>query len=120
MSKKSSSSNGVWQSIFAPIAIIVALIVSYYLYYNVMGNPVNFEGGNPKGHPIQGNYLGIIYKGGMIVPILMTIVLVLIIFVLERFITLRKMQGKGSLNVFLAKLKSLLAEDKIEEADCCM
>ncbi len=51
----------------------------------------------------------------MIVPILMTIVLVLIIFVLERFITLRKMQGKGSLNVFLAKLKSLLAEDKIED-----
>jgi len=116
MSKKSSSSSGVWQSLFAPIAIIVALIVSYYLYYNIMGNPVNFEGGNPKGHPIQGNYLGIMYKGGMIVPILMTIVLVLIIFVLERFITLRKMQGKGRLNVFLTKIKGLLAEDKIEEA----
>ena len=116
MSKKSSSSSGVWQSLFAPIAIIIALIVSYYLYYNIMGNPVNFEGGNPKGHPIQGNYLGIMFKGGMIVPILMTIVLVLIIFVLERLITLRKMQGKGRLNIFLTKVKSLLAEDKIEEA----
>ncbi len=62
MSKKSSSSSGVWQSLFAPIAIIVALIVSYYLYYNIMGNPVNFEGGNPKGHPIQGNYLGIMLQ----------------------------------------------------------
>ena len=30
------------------------------------------------------------YRGGMIVPILMTIVLVLIIFVLERSITLGK------------------------------
>jgi len=115
MSKKSSSSN-VWQSLFAPIAIIIALIVSYYLYYNVMGNPVNFEGGNPKGHPIQGNYLGIMYKGGMIVPILMTVNLVLIIFLLERFITLRKVQGKGRLNVFLSNLKSLLSENKIEDA----
>jgi len=115
MSKKSSSSN-LWQSLFAPIAIIVAAIVAYYLFYQVMGDPVNFEGGNNKGHPIQGNLLGTMYRGGMIVPILMTIVLLLIIFVLERFITLRKVQGKGRLNVFLANLKSLLAEDKIEEA----
>ena len=28
------------------------------------------------GHPLEGNYLGIIYKGGYIVPILMTCVLV--------------------------------------------
>jgi biopolymer transport protein ExbB len=81
-----------------------------------MGNPVNFEGGNPKGHPLDGNYLGIIYKGGFIVPLLMTCVLVLLIFTFERMITLSRAKGKGRLNSFVRQLQVLLAEDKIEEA----
>ena len=116
MSKESSKFKDVMNSLFAPVAIIVAFIVAYYLFTNVMGNPVNFEGSNPKGHPLQGNYLGMIYKGGIIVPILMTCVLTLIIFVFERGITLSRVQGKGRLNVFVANIQSLLAQDKIEEA----
>jgi biopolymer transport protein ExbB len=81
-----------------------------------MGNPINFEGGNPKGHALEGNYLGIIYKGGFIVPILMTCVLTLIIFVIERTITLSRAKGKGRLNTFLRQLQDLLDQDKIEEA----
>jgi biopolymer transport protein ExbB len=81
-----------------------------------MGNPVNFEGGNPQGHPLEGNYLGIIYKGGYIVPILMTCVLVAIIFTFERAITLSRAKGRGRLNTFVRSLQNLLAEDKIEEA----
>jgi len=81
-----------------------------------MGNPVNFEGGNPKGHALEGNYLGIIYKGGFIVPILMTCVLVLVIFVFERLITLSRAKGKGRINTFVRKLQGLLEADKIEEA----
>ncbi len=85
-----------------------------------MGNPVNFEGGNPKGQALEGNYLGIIYKGGFIVPILMTCVLALIIFVFERIITLSRAKGKGRLNTFVRQLQTLLNEDKIEEAmDAC-
>lgn len=116
MSKKSSSLKDALQSIFATAAILIAFGVAYYLYTTVMGNPVNFQGGNPKGQPITGNYLGIIYKGGFIVPILMTCVLVLIIFFFERSITLRKAQGKGRLNVFVGNLQELLVADKIEEA----
>ena len=104
------------QNIFAASAILIAFIIAYLLFINLMGNPVNFEGGNPKGHPLAGNYLGIIYKGGFIVPVLMTCVLVLIIFTFERIITLSRAKGKGRLNTFVRKLQILLAEDKIEEA----
>jgi biopolymer transport protein ExbB len=116
MSKQGSSFKDALQNIFATSAILIAFIVAYYLYSQIMGNPVNFEGGNPKGTPIQGNYLGIIYKGGYIVPILMTCVLVLIIFIFERVITLSRAKGKGRLNTFVRNLQSLLAEDKIEVA----
>ncbi|HCT30722.1 MAG TPA: flagellar motor protein MotA [Bacteroidales bacterium] len=81
-----------------------------------MGSPVNFEGGNPSGHPLPGNYLGIIYKGGYIVPLLMTCVLVALIFTFERFITLARAKGKGRLNTFVRSLQNLMNEGKIDEA----
>jgi biopolymer transport protein ExbB len=116
MSKQGSSFKDALQNVFAASAILIAFVVSYLLFVNIMGNPVNFEGGNPKGSPLEGNYLGIIYKGGFIVPILMTCVLVLIIFIFERVITLTRAKGKGRLNTFVRSLQGLLAEDKIEEA----
>jgi biopolymer transport protein ExbB len=116
MSKQGSSLKDVLQNVFAASAILVAFIVAYYLFTQIMGNPVNFEGGNPKGSPLQGNYLGIIYKGGYIVPVLMTCVLTLIIFIFERFFTLTRAKGKGRLNTFVRKLQNLLSEDKIEDA----
>jgi len=116
MSKQGSAFKDALQNVFAASAILIAFVVSYLLFVNVMGNPVNFEGGNPKGHAMEGNYLGIIYKGGFIVPILMTCVLTLIIFIFERAITLSRAKGKGRLNSFVRQLQTLLAEDKIEEA----
>jgi biopolymer transport protein ExbB len=116
MSKQGSSFKDALQNVFAASAILIAFVVSYLLFINIMGNPVNFEGGNPDGRALEGNYLGIIYKGGPIVPILMTCVLVLIVFIFERLITLARAKGKGRLNAFVHKLQILLAEDKIEEA----
>jgi biopolymer transport protein ExbB len=116
MSKKGSSFKDALQNVFATSAILIAFIVAYFLFTQIMGNPVNFEGGNPQGHPLEGNYLGIIYKGGYIVPILMTCVLVAIIFTFERAITLSRAKGRGRLNTFVRSLQNLLAEDKIEEA----
>lgn len=116
MSKQGSSFKEALQNVFAVGAIVIAFVVSYLLFVNVMGNPVNFEGGNPKGHALEGNYLGIIYKGGFIVPVLMTCVLTLFVFVFERIITLSRAKGKGRLNTFVRNIQTLLSEDKIEEA----
>lgn len=116
MSKNSSSFKSKFESAFASVSILVAFLVAYLLFTNLMGDPVNFEGGNPKGHPLPGNYMGMLYKGGSIVPILMTCILVLLIFVVERFITLKKAQGKGNLDAFVANIQTLTAKDKIEDA----
>jgi biopolymer transport protein ExbB len=116
MSKQGSSFKDALQNAFAMSAILIAFIVAYILFTQVMGNPVNFKGGNNHGEPMTNNFLGIIYKGGYIVPILMTCVLVLIIFIFERAFTLTRAKGKGRLNTFVRNLQTLLAEDKIEEA----
>ena len=104
------------QSAFTLTAILIAMVIAFIVYKFVMGNPVNFEGGNPLGHPLPGNYLAMVYKGGIIVPLLMTVLLVLIIFSCERAITLRRAKGKGRINVFVKELQTNLTNDKIEDA----
>jgi biopolymer transport protein ExbB len=116
MSKNSKSFKKTFESVFASAAILISFLVAYLLFSQLMGDPVNFEGGNPKGHPLPGNYMGLLYKGGPIVPVLMTCILVLLIFVMERTITLRKAQGKANLDAFVSNIQSLTAKDKIEEA----
>jgi biopolymer transport protein ExbB len=114
--KGQSSLKEVFQSVFAGSVIVICFIVAVIIYSKVFGNPINFEGGNPKGHPLEGNYLGIIYKGGPIVPLLITVNLVLIVFVVERFITLARAKGRGRIPAFVRRIQALLVENKIEDA----
>jgi len=116
MSTKGQSLKEVFQSVFASSVIVICLILAIFIYQNVFGNPINFEGGNPDGSPIQGNYLGIIYKGGAVVPILIAVNLILLVFVAERFITLTRAKGRGRISAFARKIQSLLQENKIEDA----
>jgi biopolymer transport protein ExbB len=105
------------KSIFVLSVIVLCIAAGHLIYYQIMGNPINFEGGNPHGHPLPGNYLGIIFKGGFIVPLLIAVNLILVTFVIERFIMLARAKGRGSLNGFIRSLQSHLNEDKIEDAE---
>lgn len=104
------------RSMFATSTILIALVIAFLIFKFVMGNPINFEGGNPAGQPMPGNYLGMIYKGGYIVPILITLILVLLTFSIERAVTIRRARGKGKINVFVKKLQGLLNAGQINEA----
>ena len=93
-------------TIFAAIVIPVELIVSILVYKYVMGDPSHFVGNNPANNPLSGDYLGMIYKGGITVPVLMTFFLVVITFFVERLWTLRKAQGKTNPLEFVSNLKA--------------
>jgi len=114
--KGGQSLGNALRSTFTLGAMIISLIVSWLVFKYVMGSPLNFEGGNPEGTPLPGNYLAIIYKGGFIVPLLMTVNLILIIFSIERAITISRARGKGRINIFVKNLQNLLDNDKIEDA----
>jgi biopolymer transport protein ExbB len=105
------------KSAFVLVVMVLCLVAGYLIWKMVMGNPINFEGGNPEGTPLQNNFLGIIYKGGYIVPLLMAVNLILITFIIERYISLWRAKGRGNLNSFVRNLRDLLNNDKIEEAE---
>jgi biopolymer transport protein ExbB len=104
------------RSAFAGIVIPVALIVSIVIFKYVLGNGANFQGGNPANSPLPNNYLGIIYKGGFVVPILMTLLLTVITISIERYIAIRNASGKGSVTTFVRNIKMHLSSNQISNA----
>ncbi|MEI6276888.1 MAG: MotA/TolQ/ExbB proton channel family protein [Prolixibacteraceae bacterium] len=109
-----------FQNIFAALVIPIAFVIALLVYFLIMGAPSNFQGNNPENSPLQGNFLGIIYKGGYIVPILMTLLLTVMTFSLERYYTIGKAHGNVAPVKFVARLKVYLAADDIKgaKAEC--
>ena len=57
-------------SLSSGLVIICCFIAAYLIFTLVFGNPDNFMNGDPKNHPLPGNLLGTIYKGGIIIPVI--------------------------------------------------
>ena len=114
----------------AGIVIICCFIIAVCIYHFLLGNPSNFMNNDPNNHPLPGNFLGTIYKGGIIVPVIQTLLLTVLALSIERYFALRSAFGKGSLvtstlrkyeemekNTSLPKEQKLLAIQKeLEEA----
>jgi biopolymer transport protein ExbB len=97
------------------IIIIACVFVGYLVWSLLMGDASNFEGGDSeKGHPL--NTLGMVYKGGFIVPVLLGMLLMVIVFSFERFAVISKAAGKGNLDTFMKSVQTSVKEGKIEDA----
>jgi biopolymer transport protein ExbB len=96
------------------IPVLFAIALAIYVF--VLGDASHFKDGDHAKGPIDGDYYGIVYKGGPIVPILMTCFLIVLVFTIERLITLGKASGTGSIDSFVRKIRSLLDKNQIDEA----
>jgi biopolymer transport protein ExbB len=112
-----SSSKAKGSNVFAGIIIVICLVVGWLVWKFVMGNPANFENQDPEnGHPLPGSILGMVYKGGFIVPILMGLLLMTVVFSIERLFVLSKAAGKGNLEKFVSQVKEDVKNGNIEAA----
>lgn len=114
--KRGSSLGESLKSTFAAIVIPLEIVLAVLIYLYVLGNPANFEGGDPNNHPLPGNWLGIIYKGRIVVAGLIALLMIVITFAIERFITISSATGRGSVRKFVAKIRALVASGNIREA----
>jgi biopolymer transport protein ExbB len=102
---KNQKTAGGFSAIVSFLAIAIALVAGALIYSKVFGDPSNFVDNDPTGEPMEGNLYGVIYKGGFIVPILVAINLIIIIFSIERLVTLLMANGKGNTDKFIASIK---------------
>jgi biopolymer transport protein ExbB len=108
----SKGSGGLNPALVIPLLFVIALCV----YMFVLGAPEHFIDGDHAKGPIPGDYFGIVHEGGPIVPVLMTCFLIVLVFTIERMITIGKANGTGSIDSFVRKVKSLLDKNQIDEA----
>jgi biopolymer transport protein ExbB len=107
-------------SLIAPIACIV---LGYLIWRFVLGASSNFakpdtdashwfwpDHANPKGALVK------MYEGGILVPLLIGAFLTVITFVIERFLTVSKASGTGSIPEFIRKVQFHLANKDVDKA----
>lgn len=111
MSKQNSSS--AFKSVFASLAIVICILIGIAIYQFILGHPSHFDA---EGHPKSGDYLGMMYQGGIIVPVLMAIFLIIVTFSIERLMTISRAKGKGRIEPFVRNIKALVGAEKFDEA----
>ncbi|MBU8884114.1 flagellar motor protein MotA [Flavobacteriaceae bacterium JJC] len=109
------------------IPILIVLGICIYLF--VLGNPGNFKA-DPRLNGLSSvsfsdleakelhpsGFMGVIYMGGIIVPILISFMIIVIVFSIERALVLRKAAGKGNVDNFVLNVRRLLNQNKVDEA----
>jgi biopolymer transport protein ExbB len=117
---KQQQSGGSFSAIFPYIVIPVLYAISYLIFNFVFGAPDNFVDKDPNKDPIAtpalNHYLGVVYKGGFVVPILLTCLFTVLVFTIERFITLGQARGTASVDTFVRGIKGFLDRGDLEGA----
>ena len=109
------------------LVLPLLLVVGICIYLFVFGNPSNFKNEGLSGLSVAFNdieakdlkperIIGMVYLGGFIVPVLITFAVTVLVFSLERFFVLNKAEGAGNLEGFVLKIRQLLKENRISEA----
>ncbi len=110
------------------LVILVCLAVAVCLYLFVMGMISNFTGGEESGAAFAfqvgdevklspSNLAGTVYKGGFVVPILLTCLFTVIVLSVERWFAIGKAKGKGNITKFVENVKAALQKKDIAKAE---
>ena len=108
-------------NIISWLAPILCILAGYIIWRFVMGNPDGFKqpdnsGGFWPHHLGPKDAFHRIYEGGIIVPLLIGMLLMVIAFSIERFLTINKALGKGSIADFIRKVQYHLANRNVDAA----
>jgi biopolymer transport protein ExbB len=98
------------------IEIVLSIAVGYSIYFLILGNPGNFLDPALKHEPKPGNLLGTIYTGGPLVGLLISLVIIAIAFVFERYFSINKAQGKDNPEAFIKAVISSLEKGDLKSA----
>lgn len=103
------------------IAPVAALLIGYTFWRFGLGNPENFTNPDPSGGfwpKHEGPKTGLVrmYEGGIVVPVLIANFLVVVIFTIERMLTINKALGAGNIAEFIRKVQYHLANKNVDQA----
>ncbi|MEY3324153.1 MAG: hypothetical protein RL316_1491 [Bacteroidota bacterium] len=103
------------------LAPVVCIIAGYAIWRFMMGSADGFtepdlDGGFWPGHKGPKDAFHRIYEGGIIVPLLIGMFLMVVVFSIERYMTIRRALGNGSIAEFIRKIQFQLANKNVDAA----
>ena len=111
--KKSSGFQGVKNAFFI---ILVCFVLAVLFFKYILGAPEHFVNGDPTQPVKDGNLMGTVYKGGVVVPVIITLLFSVIDLSIERFFALRTAFGKSSLGKFVINVKQAITAGDMAKA----
>ena len=111
--KKSSGFQGVKNAFFI---ILVCFVLAVLFFKFILGAPEHFVNGDPTQPVKDGNLMGTVYKGGVVVPVIITLLFSVIALSIERFFALRTAFGKSSLGKFVVSVKQAITAGDMAKA----
>ena len=112
--KKSQGFQGIKAALWI---IVVCFILAVCFFKFFLGNSDHIA---ENGEVIDGNIWGTIYKGGIVVPVILTLLFTVIALSIERWLALNTAFGKGKLPKFVANIKAALnANDFVKAQQLC-
>lgn len=103
------------------VAPIICIIIGYIIWRFAIGNPSGFDqpdttGGFWPSHKGPKDAFHRIYEGGIIIPLLIGMLLMSIVFAIERFLTISKAKGTGNISNFVRNVQYHLANRNVDAA----
>jgi biopolymer transport protein ExbB len=103
------------------LAPIICVIAGYIIWRFIFGAASGFTKPDPAGgfwphHQGPKSAINGIYEGGIIVPLLIGMFLMVITFSIERFLTISKALGKGNISDFIRRVQYHLANRNVDAA----
>ena len=108
--KKSEGFTGVRGAFWI---IVVCAIIAFTLFFTWFGNVSHFAD-ETKETPVD--VWGTIFKGGIIVPVIHSLLLTVLAMSIERWLALKTAFGKGALPKFVANIKAALNANDFAKA----
>lgn len=110
-----------YSSIVSWVAPFLCIILGYVVWRFLLGNAANFAepdlaGGFWPHHKGPKGALVRMYEGGIVVPILIGLLMIVITFSLERLFVIMKISGKKNQSVFIKTIQYHLASKNINAA----
>lgn len=108
-------------NIISWLAPILCILGGYVIWRFAMGATGNFTNPDPAGgfwpnHHGPKDAFSRMYEGGIVVPVLIACFLIVIVFVIERALTVMKAAGRGSNADFIRKVQYNLANKNVDAA----
>src|SRR5690554_4947751 len=112
--EKNPSGSGL-SNVAAAVTVVICILVGFAIWRFVLGDPSHFANGDRDGDPLPGDLLGMMYKGGPVIGILIGLLKTTIVFGFKRLIVIKKVTEKDNKKVFVTKFKFLENTNQVNE-----